>query len=332
MTEGSVPLDAALAAMLDILGNYLPPLALPLPAATVSVVSVTERAVGLGNHRGFDTRGAFSVVALKGIRLDALVRFQLWGEDLTKADLAQSQLNARLMADRHTLGAIALPDSVSAGFLRLALEASPPADLVSGLDAWRRLADYRVLFEYRYSDTDGAESLIARIPIHADQEVLDSPERETTTVTDEMVRWDDQGAQALVVRGRMRVGSLAALAFIPGTPPGGTVTLLRTFDGAAGPPAPHSTLDAFLAAIADPAVRHAQVTFGSLNDFLDAFSAAGDPVVLGDWNADDVLDSYEAKVLTFVPAIQLPDISDRLEISYLDAAFDQVAVVYLRAS
>ena len=59
---------------------------------------------------------------------------------------------------------------------------------------------------------------------------------------------------------------------------------------------------------------------------------AGDPVTLGDWDEDGVPDSYEPRVLGFEPAIQLPDKADRLELTYQGDGFDQVAVVYLRAT
>lgn len=308
--------------MLGRLDDYLPIASPPLPAPSVSVASVKERAVGLGNRRGTETRGSFAVVELKGIRLDALARFQLWASGPAEAETAMTSLNTNLMADRDELW--------TKGFLRLALEATPPADLVPApISAWRKHADYRVLYEYPYTDTDGAESLIARIPVG-----IDSKFGESTTVTDEMVRWDNQDAPPLVVRGRFSVGGLSALVFIHGPGPSGTVTLMRTFDGATGAPATHAPLAAFLAAVAgsNAPERHAQVTFASLSDFLAAFSAAGDPVALGDWDADGVPDEYQPRTLALEPAIQLPGAADRLEIIYQSAAFDQVAVVYLRAT
>ncbi|NJD68945.1 MAG: hypothetical protein C3F12_08690 [Candidatus Methylomirabilota bacterium] len=323
MSNGSPPLDQVVTAMLGRLDDYLPLPSLPLPVPSVSVASVRERAVGLGNHRGMETRGSFAVVELKGIRLDALARFQLWASGPTEADTAITDLNTRLMADRDNLQV--------QGFLRIALEATSLADLVPPpISAWRKHADYRVLYEYPYTDTDGgAESLIARIPVGIDNEF-----GEATTVTDEMVRWDNQDAAALVVRGRLSVGRLSALAFVSGLAPSGTVTLTRTFDGAAGAPTTHATLAAFLAAVAalNAPERHAQVTFASVSDFLAAFSAAGDPVTLGDWDLDGAPDSYQPRTLTLEPAIRLPGAADRLEITYQGAAFDQVAVVYLRAT
>jgi len=327
MSSGGPSLDQVVTAMLGRLDDYLPPPAPPLPEPSVSVVSMNERAVGLGNRRGTETRGSFAVVALKGIRLDSLVRFQLWAAGPAQAETAMTDLNSRLMADRDAMW--------GAGFLRLMLEVTPPADYVPApVDAWRKQADYRVLYEYHYQDTDGAESLIARIPIHSDPEVRDSLQRETTVVTDEMIRWDNEAAPPLVARGRFDVGGLSVLTFIPSTAPSGTVTLTRTFDGAVGSPTVYLTLATFLAAVAGPDApeRHGQVTFASLGDFLAAFSAAGDPVMLGDWDLDGVPDSYQPRALALEPAIQLPGIADRLAVTYQATAFDQVAVVYLRAT
>ncbi len=319
-------LNDAVAEMRARLAGFLPPPQPPLPEPSLVVASMDERAVGLGNRRGSETRGSFSILELKGIRLDALVRFQLWAGDPVQAETAAANLHTALMTNRDSLQGL--------GFLRLALEASPPAELVAPVNAWRKLAEYRVLYEYRYQDTDGAESLIARIPIHSDPELRGSPQRETTVVTDEMVRWDNQDAPGLVMRGRFSIGRLSALAFIPGPAPSGAVTLTRTFDGAFGPPTVHPTLTAFLAAVAgsNPTDLHAQVIFLSLNDFLTALGAVDDAMTLGDWNADSTPDNYESRSLVLDPAIQLTGAGDRFEIAHQNAALNQVAVVYLRAT
>jgi hypothetical protein len=324
IANDSPPLDQVVAAMRDILDDYLPPPAASLPAPGVFAVSITERSVGLGNWRGMETRGVFPLIALKGVRLDAVVRFQLWAANPNDAETAMTDLTARLMADRDAL--------FTSGILKLALETSPPADLIDSLGAWRKTGEFRVLYEFHYEDTDGAESLISRIPIAGDLEVMDSPERETTVVTDEMVRWDNEAAPTLAVRGPIRAGGFSALSFVPGPMPSGTITLTRTFDGAAGTPAIHLTLADFLSAVTLPDTpgNHAQFTFASLTDFLAAFGSAGDPVTLGDWDLDGVADSYQAGVLDIVPAIRLPKVTDRLDIAYQNASFDQVAVVYLR--
>jgi len=315
----------ALAAMLGVLDDYLPNAVGALPKPSVSVASAEERTVGVGNRRGAERRGAFGVVELKGLRLDALVRFQLWATTPDEAETAWTALNAKLLADREKLQI--------AGFLRFALASASAVEPMLSASLWRKYSDYHVLFEYRYHDSDGAESLIARIPIHSDPEARNSPQRETTTVTDEMVRWDNEAAPRLIVRGRLTIGNLSALAFVPATAPAGTVILKRTFDGAVGALASFSTLEDFLNNVggATPAMRHAQVSFASINAFLDAFKPAGDAIELGDWNSDKVPDAYKASTLALARTIELLNVTDRLELIYQNPAFDQKAVVYLRA-
>src|SRR5256885_11432622 len=73
-----------LAAMLDVLDNYLPPNPVinpPLPDPNLSLVSMTERSVGLGSRVGTDVRGPFAVSALKGTRIEAVIRYQIWSDN-----------------------------------------------------------------------------------------------------------------------------------------------------------------------------------------------------------------------------------------------------------
>jgi hypothetical protein len=328
MSVASPPLDQVLAAMLDELDDYLPATVPNLPAPSLSVVSVNERPVGLGNRRGMETRGPFAVVELKGVRLEGVVRFQFWAvpADPNVAETAATNLSALLLADRDTLW--------NAGFLRLKLEAAPPAEFVTAANGWRKHVDCRVLFEYRYKDTDGAQSLIAQVPIHSDPEVRDSLQRETTVVSDEMIRWDDEEAPTLVVPGRMSVSRLFALVFFHGAVPTGTVTLRRTFDGASGGPTVYPTLADFLAVVAgpNPADCHAQFTFASVTGFLAGFTPTGDPLDLGDWDLDNTPDTYQAYELRFMPAVELADTADRFEIEHQNVALNQVGVMYLRAT
>lgn len=324
LTYSPPKLDDAVAAMLDALDDYLPPAAPPAPAPTVSLLGLTERAVGVGGHRGLESRGDFTVVELRGVRVEATIRFQVWGASPSAADAAARSLNASLLGDRELLW--------TAGFMRLALDSMAPAVSVAGTNAWRGDADYRVLFEYRGADTGGAESLISRIPIHSDPEERDSVARETSVVTDELTRWDELGAAPLVLRGRQSIRRITALSFLPPPEPSGSVAITRTFEGAPAPTA-YASAAAFFDAVAGEAApeRNGRVGFATLPAFLAAFAASGDPVELGDWNADSALDSYEPRMLELDSPISLPSAADRLEIAYSSPAFDQVGVVYLRA-
>ena len=324
-------LSAALDDMLKGLNDFLKGLPKPagaLPERNVSTVSVTERSLGLGNIRGADKRGAFAATVLKGGRLEAVVRFQLWGNGPEQADEAVEALHKVLLADRDTLLKLKI-----AGFLRLQAETSASAEHVAALNAWRKTAEYRVLYEYHYEDSDGARGLIARIPVHSDPETRNAPQRETTTVTDETMRWDNEAAPRLVVRGRVTIKSFSALANIPGAVPTGTVILRRTFDGAIGAPVNFLTLDDFFTNVGGsaPTVRHAEVSFASLDKFLAEFKTAGENVTFAGLKDDDPPAEYQARILTPASAIELPQVTDRLELIFQNPAFDQGAAVYLRA-
>jgi hypothetical protein len=304
--------------MLAALEEYLQ----DLPDPSVSVTSVTERALAVGNRRGMERRGPFAVAALRGGRLDAVVSFRFQASTPDAVDAAVEELQKRLLDARDDLW--------NCGFLRIAAEGTSLAEQVSPPDSWRKTADYRVLYEFRYSDTDGAEGIIARIPIHSDLEVRDSLPRETTVVTDEIVRWGDGETPVLEVAGTTRLGvrvtGLAVLAHLPAGWTGNQVTLVRLDRRSGQLPTIYPTLDAFHAAVTHPANpdRHARVEFGSVADFLSEFEPAGDPIRLGD-------DEYQPATLVFDPPIRLETNDDLIQISVQDAAFAP-AVVYLRAA
>jgi hypothetical protein len=318
-------LDQAVSALLAALQPYVPPPAPPLPDSGVSVAALTERSVGLGGRRGFERRGSLGLVELRGVRADALVRFQLWGGDFVAVETTARTLTAAIAADREALW--------NAGFLRLSLDQAGLPFEVPSLTAWTATLDYRVLFEHRVEDTGGAESLIARIPVHSDPEEEESLARETTTVTDELVRWDELVARPLVVRGPRAVRSLASLSFFAGALPTGTVTLTRTHDGASGPPTPHPSLTAFLEEVSGPGApeRHGVVSFASPPAFLAELAPPGATLELGDWDLDSAIDTYEARDLALTPPLLLPRGRDRLELTYQHPALDQSGVIYLRA-
>lgn len=390
MSSDPSPISRALDAMLQVLERYVVPPILepapppPLPPANVLLASVTERTVGLGGRVGTDLRGPFTVAELKGLRVDAVVRFELWGHTPTEVGTIVEELINRLLGDREALR--------SEGFLQIELKNTGLSENIFAEDAWRQIVEFNALFEFPYLDTDDAASLISRIPIDIDSEF-----NESTTVVDEMARWDNEASLALELRGPLNVGALTALAFISGLTPTGTVRITRTFDDATGPPASHPTLASFVTATGGdtPAERHAEVIFPSLDEFLaalatfkitdaglaamkadglpDAFAtllegikdnevsgadefvalleatigsgpttthkdvilkhaATLKPIVLGDWDGDGVADEYNSVQFRINPAIKLALASDRLDIAFENSAFDEVAVVYLRAA
>jgi len=320
MFSADPTLDAVANSMLKPLRQYLPPKTPAIPEPTVSVASMAERAIGIGRSRGGNSLGSFGVVSLKGIRLEALARFQLWARNPIQVERAISNLNMRLMADRENLR--------SQGFLRVALEITPPAEsFPNPVGAWRKFADYRVLYEFDYQSSDGAQGLIARIPVRIDDGL-----NQSMTITDGMTRWDNTTAPAVVVRGTAAVSGMSLLSFVPGPLPTGPVTVTRTYDGAPGNPPAYATLAKFLAAISGSAShRHAKFTFPSFGGFRNAFKSVGGPITLGDWNKDGTADEYRPSILTIAPPVGLPTIRDRFEVNYDSGRkFDRIGVVYLR--
>ncbi len=322
----SLDLPQVLQEMIAHLTGFLPPPIVGVPQPSVIILTLNDAPVGLGNFIGGEPRGPIGLVEVKGGRLDGGVRFMLWGNNMQEVNDAMLVLQADLLAAHQTL--------LGRGFLKFTAAASSNPQFDAALNAWSRTADYSLLYEYRYEDADAAQSLIARIPIHADSELINSPNRETTTVTDEMARWDDQTAPVLAVRGQATFSRLSVLVFVASALPTGSVTITRTFDGAAGPPAEFPTLAEFLAALADPVApeHHARVVFATYSDFLAQFSPESAPLHLGDWNLDDIPDEYQGFDLELAPSIRLPKIFDRLEVMYEIGIepLNQVAVIYLQ--
>ena len=217
--NGAPPMDQVLDEMLSSLRGHLPDASPPLPSPSVSLVSLAERSLAIGNRRGVERRGPFSIIELKGGRLEAVVRFQVWGSGLADVDSEIDSLQGRLLVAGDALRA--------AGFLEMAAEGMSTPESVDDLNAWRKTADYRVLYEFNYPDVDGAESIIVHIPIDVNGEI--------TTVSDEIVRWDDRGTPSLEVHGGLgkvhQISALAILASLPAGEDGESVSILSSVGG-----------------------------------------------------------------------------------------------------
>jgi hypothetical protein len=326
--SGAPALDAVINDMLDRLRDKVPPDPPPadpfLPPTSLRLLSVAERPTGLANRLGNETRGSLGPLSWKGGRLEASVLFQVWGTQETAADTAALTVHGALSGARDALR--------GEGFLRVEGADFSPAELDTDVGGWRKTASYRVLYEYRYLDVESADSLIVRIPAHADQEELNSPARETTVVTGSTARWDNEESLLVSVRGPGGVLGLSVLSFVPAAMPSGPVVVRRTFDGAAGPEDVFADLASFLPAVSGPAPasRHARIEYPSLNDFLTDLGAPADSVELGDWNVDTLPDAYQIHTRTFPQAVEMPRFADRFEIVPPAAALDQTAVLYLR--
>lgn len=314
----------AVAQMLAALRQFLE----NLPAASVSATSISERPLALGNWRGMDRRGSFAMTALKGGRVEAGVRFQFSAATPEEVDGAVTTLQTRLLD--------ASDDLFRVGFLRLTAEDASLAEPLSSTNTWRKTATYRILYEYHYVDQDGAESIIARIPITNHLETLNGLGSETTTVTDAMVRWDDEEAPVLevtaTIAARTQINGMAILAYLPAAWSGAPVTFARLNRRTAVPPTVYTTIDEFLSAVTHAVApdRNAQVTFDSVAACLAAFQPAGEAIALGDWDENGFSDLYQPGVLPFPAPLWLNSSDDRLQISYQASAFDAPGVVYLR--
>ncbi len=146
-------MDQVLNDMLEALKEYL-------PQSSVSIVSLKERSLALGNSRGMQRLASFDAVELKGGRLEVVIRYLLTGSNPDALDTEMAALHGRLLAAKDELW--------TAGVLRFAAEETSPSEHVPDLNAWRKTADYHVLYEFHYNDAGGAESLITRIPISID--------------------------------------------------------------------------------------------------------------------------------------------------------------------
>jgi hypothetical protein len=307
--------DNGISEMLNKLHAFLPQAADGnLPAPSVTVFSLTERPVGIGGRRGEDLRAGFNVVALKGNRLETMVRFQLWSDQLPAVEQAIQDLNTRLLSSRDELR--------SEGFLEFSLQNIAASENVPNL-GFRDAVEYRVLYEHQFEDNDGADSILATIPV-----LINSVYNQATIVTDGMARWDNQSAAALSLRGPLTLGGLTAIVLLQAPEPSGNVLLTRTFDGAAAAPTAEPDLATFLAAVSgsQPASVNAQVAFPSVTDFVAAFQSSDDPVTLG-------TNTYAARELTFQHPVLLPRVTDLFEVSYENPPFDHPSpsVVYLRS-
>lgn len=324
------PLTDVVTDMINRLASRLPLPAPALPAPNVTLERVRERLVGLGNHRGGETVRTLGTRTLRGGRLDARVRFQLWGASSPGVDSAVLALQADLLDDRDQLR--------EEGFLKVAGVDTTLAEHVETVNGWRKASSFDVLYEYQYVDSDDAKSLIVRIPVTTDPERADSPDREVDVIRDLVVRWDENTAEPLVVSGPVALHRLSLLVYEEGPPLSGTVSVRRSVEDSATPVVHHASLDTFLDAVTgdDPAETDADVTL-AIGDLLTALGATGDALALGDLAADGTPDTYAGFSRSVTPPIVLPTSADRLTISYTPppgpaTGLDQTAVVYVRAN
>jgi len=317
----SVVLNTMLTALKPFVPAQVP--GLPLPSLTVAKAEV--RSSGIGNYIGSVPRGSIAAVERHATRVQAVARFSVWGYAASDVEDGITELTAQIFDKRD--------DLASQGFLKLSFDGTAPSEQNKDISAWRRVADYDLLYEFPYEDDGGAAGLI--LPIVSQ----DTPTGATWATTADFGRWDDVSAPTFALRGPAIFTELATLAFIanPAAPPTGKVTITRTFDGAPAP-ADAGDLATFIAQTTASSApeRNTFVSFASVSDLLALLAADGTPIAMGDRDGDGIADVYVPSHLVFPAPLALASVADRLEFSYADGSdpnnkFDQTAVVYLRA-
>lgn len=315
---------AAAGALLDLLTAHVPAPVPSVPAHSVSLARVEEAPVGVGQLVGEEVVAHLGRVARRAGRIAATARFDLWaGSPGDVHDALRVLQRALLDAD---------PALRAAGVLRLSPEPALHTGVVESESAWRVSADYRVLYEFAFRDADAGDSLITTIPVDADLDVAAVPEPDDETVRGSLVRWDEEAAPLLAVRGPAVVTGISALVFLTAFPPAGGVTVRRSSDAAVVPPDGFVSLVQFLDAVGGttPASTNAEVAFASLDGLLASLSTAPGTVAMGDWDSDGTTDHYAPSAVGFTAPVVLPTHGDRLEVAFANPAFDQPGVAYLR--
>ncbi|MFN8483132.1 MAG: hypothetical protein U0768_08815 [Anaerolineae bacterium] len=281
------------------------------PNAGVRLLGLTPRPLGLGGRRGLLNQPALAVAELRGGWLEAVIGYTVSGADLDSVNGQSDAIVSRLLARS--------VDLRREGVLQLRLTDTADGEAGGTPPTVRRTLTYSVLYEYRYFDTDGAASLIARIPVDSETD-LGPLTHEQTVVTDWMARWDGQGAAALEVspppRGVLRVGGLSIVAYLPGGGPTGQVTQTVVQNGST-----------------------TTTPLGSLVDFLNLFQRdtarpltlvfPPPPLLPGETLE---LHDYQVGELRFNPPIVLQGAGDVFRVSFSETSFppSNASVVYLR--
>jgi hypothetical protein len=310
--------NVILNAMLTALNPFVPAQIPGLPSSSLTLAKAEIRSSGIGNYIGSSPHGSIAATELHATRLQAVARFSVWGYAASDVEQGVTALNAQIFEKRKDLAA--------QGFLKLSFDGSAPSEQTKDTTAWRRFADYDLLYEFPYDDDGGAEGLI--LPIAS----KDTPTGAAWSTTADFGRWDDVAAPMFSLRGPAIFTELAALSFFAAAGPTGTVKITRTFDGAPAP-ADAGDLATFIAqTTASPAPeRNTFVSFASVSDLLAQLAPDGPAIAMGDRADDGTTDVYQPSHLVFPAPLVLASVADRLELSYANKKFDQTAVVYLRA-
>jgi hypothetical protein len=339
-------LSEAVLKMLEELDAFNPPAPpvlvaeTPPPKSVVSIVTVKEKPVGLGDRRGDELRMGSPVVALKGLRLESTVRFELWSSHLhtttvsdggtgtiqvTGVEEAADAVWKKIFEERAKLTA--------AGFLELELRDISISEAVASKDfgadpKWRKNLTFDVLFEYHYKDTDDSLGIITEI-----RALIDDGLDQHLVIRGELTRWGDT-APPLLLRGSRTIEVLSAFGTLGATGVAKTVTVRRTFDG--GTPKVYASWATFLAEVSGspPIERAGEIVFATVGDFLDALGPPGaaDPGLnVVDAGGNVTPGDFRIWELELPHPVRLREFADRFEVVFGDTTLGAADVLYLRA-
>ncbi len=218
---------------------------LPEPSSGLSLVRVERQPVGLGHQVGGHGSGPTALVPMLGDRLQAVVRFEVWGATNRDVDLAIDDLHRVLLVLKECMRAL--------GFLSLDVADTTVARYIPEVGAWCKSTSYGVVYEFLYPDPDAAGGLIARI----ETEII-GPVRESMAVSHGTVLWSEHSVPPLEVRGGEPccLRDLVLVYHWPDGSASGPVVVEARFQGEGGSASSYSkeyvNFDEFRGAFASP--------------------------------------------------------------------------------
>src|SRR6516225_139598 len=138
--------------MLSAFQPLVPAQVAGLPKPSLAMARAEMRNAGIGNYVGSTPHGAVVATDQQAVRVRATMRFTLWGFVAADVDDAVTTLTGNVLDKRD--------DLATQGFLKLSFTGSSPPEETKQPIAWRRMADYDVLYEFPYEDVGGAAGLI----------------------------------------------------------------------------------------------------------------------------------------------------------------------------
>lgn len=323
--------QAALNNMLTTIRNLLPTSPSGLPDASVSIVKAIPKPIGVGNRAGVEYVGSSPIIEIRGRRIEATMRVQLWHNNAADLVAAINDFQESIFAN--------MEDLQTQGFIKI--NSVSTTSIHGENTTWTSSIDFDVLYEYIYRYVDDALSFIVRIPIKSQVAGLESQTTEQTSIEGNIAMWyhidtcmTDCIAPFVIQAPKYKqvsIHGLSALIYAPLVISEGI--RVSVTDGTAAPLVAFANWNNFIQAITDEKTpqRNAEITFATLNDFIAIFTPYGETVVLGDRDEDGNPDIYQPYILSFDNPVHFPNSNLSLTIAYLGANMPQRSVVYWRA-